>query len=757
MAIDIRQLRPSALTRIINSSPLGTICDERQLYRLRMRGGYRIGDDKTVDLLKFCAWLHHERHTPKPVTTAPASYDAHKAAARERNAQLSKLGRDIGDLPTVVNSARKLDAAQNFRLFCESYFPETFHLGWSADHLTAIKKIEQSVLHGGLFALAMPRGSGKTSLSEIAAIWASLYGHRPFTCLIGSDEGAAASMLDSIKSEIENNELLAEDFPEVCFPIQQLEGIANRCSGQLYQGKRTNISWTANEIVLPNITGSQASGVIMRVAGITGRIRGMKYKHPSGKTLRPSLVIPDDPQTDESAKSLSQCAQRERIIAGAVLGLAGPGQKIAGIMPCTVIRAGDVADRILDREKNPEWNGERTRMVTSFPDNDKLWDTYAKIRAESLRANGTIQQATAFYEANRAAMDAGAVVSWEQRFNHDEASAIQHAMNLKLTDEAAFWSEYQNEPIPDDDEADTTLTADDIAAKLNGLHKGQVPLGCNTLTMFIDVQGKLLYYVVCAWEDNFTGYVIDYGTYPDQKRRYFTLRDAKHTLQRKHRGTGLEGALYAGLQSLTDAYLGSEWKRDDGARLKIDRCLIDANWGTSTDTVYSFCRASQHSAILLPSHGRYVGASSTPFAEYRKKRGDKVGHNWRIPSTHGKRAIRHVVYDTNYWKSFVHERLCVAMGDHGCLSLYGKDPEQHRQFAEHCSSEFKVRTEGRGRIVDEWKIRPHACDNHWWDGLIGSCIGASIHNIQIEKHGSQTHASKKRMKLSTIKKQQHRH
>ncbi|MEO1984754.1 MAG: hypothetical protein ABGZ24_29910, partial [Fuerstiella sp.] len=89
----------------------------------------------------------------------------------------------------------------------------------------------------------------------------------------------------------------------------------------------------------------------------------MKYKRADGKAVRPSLVVLDDPQTDESARSLSQCANREAILAGAVLGLAGPGKKISGIMPCTVIRPDDMADNILDRDKHPEWNGERTKMV----------------------------------------------------------------------------------------------------------------------------------------------------------------------------------------------------------------------------------------------------------------------------------------------------------------------------------------------------------------------------------------------------------
>ncbi|MFO0492463.1 MAG: hypothetical protein ACK51T_08495, partial [bacterium] len=253
--------------------------------------------------------------------------------------------------------------------------------------LKVIAKIEQAVLEGGLFAMAMPRGSGKTSLCEIACLWALVYGHREFVALVGSDEEHAAGMLDSIKAELETSEILGGDFPEVCHPIRSLEGIHQRASGQLYQGKQTHIGWTAREIVLPTIAGSVASGAIIRVAGITGRIRGMKHKRVDGVSVRPSLVLIDDPQTDESARSPSQCANRERILAGAILGMAGPGRKIAGLMTLTVVRPDDLADRILDRDKHPQWQGERTKMVYSFPKSEKLWAEYARVRAEGLRAD----------------------------------------------------------------------------------------------------------------------------------------------------------------------------------------------------------------------------------------------------------------------------------------------------------------------------------------------------------------------------------
>jgi hypothetical protein len=725
---DPRRMRPSELCRLLNSTPLGEVINERQLFRHRTRAGVRIGDERHVDLLRYGAWLVQQRHAPKPKPETDP-YARLKDRARARNIALSLAGRDIGELPQVVNPERKQHAESDFRLFCDSYFPLTFHLAWSPDHLKVIAKIEQAVLRGGLFAMAMPRGSGKTSICECACIWAMLYGHQEFVCLIGSDEGHAEAMLESIKTEMESNDLLLEDFPEAVYPIHCLDGIANRCNGQLYRGERTHIGWTAREIVLPTIPDSKASAAAIRVAGLTGGFRGMKFKRADGRAVRPTLVILDDPQTDESARSLSQCATRESILAGAVLGLAGPGKKISGIMPCTVIRPADMADNILNRDKHPEWNGERTRMVYSFPTEEKLWQRYAELRAESLRNGNHGEEATEFYRQNREAMDAGAAVAWAERFNHDELSALQHAMNLKLRDEAAFFAEYQNQPLPEDNIAEGELTADQIAHKLNRMDRSAVPIGCNHLTMFVDVQANLLFFVVTAWEDNFTGYVIDYGEFPDQQRLYFTLRDARLTLPMVTKASGLEGAIYAGLETLTQEKLGREWQRDDGAALRIERCLIDANWGASTDVIYQFCRQSAHASVVLPSHGRFVGASSQPFSEYKRHPGDRVGHNWRIPNVHGKRAVRHVVYDTNYWKSFIHARLAVTMGDKGCLSLYGDSAEKHRLFGEHLTAEYRVKTAGRGRTVDEWKILPERGDNHWFDCLVGCAVGASMQGV----------------------------
>jgi len=188
------------------------------------------------------------------VAIDPASaYEAFRDRKAREAREMSRSGRDIGPLPEVVDQARKDACARDFRAFCERYFPATFALPWSDDHLKVIAKIERAVLEGGLFAMAMPRGSGKTSLCETACLWALLYGHREFVCLVGSDEQHAVQMLDSIKAELENSDQLLEDFPEVCHPIRSLEGIHQRAAGQLLDGKPTHIGWTASEIVLPTV------------------------------------------------------------------------------------------------------------------------------------------------------------------------------------------------------------------------------------------------------------------------------------------------------------------------------------------------------------------------------------------------------------------------------------------------------------------------------------------------------------------------
>jgi hypothetical protein len=662
----------------------------------------------------------------------PSPYQARKGRSRQQQREQVQAGQDIGPLPPIGNPARRSDCSRSFRVFCETYFAARFYLTWSNDHLTAIARVEAAVLRGGNFALAMPRGDGKSALLEVAVLWGVLYGHHRMVAGLCATKPKSLEMMESITIALETNELLGADFPEVCYPIRKLEGTANRAAGQTYLGERTWITWKKDEIVLPFLPGSPAAGAVIKVGGLTGgAVRGMKHARLDGSVARPSLVIIDDPQTDATARSETQNKNRENLISGAVLGMAGLDRKIAAMMATTVIQPDDMADRMLNPQTHPDWQPLRTKLIYKFPTNTKLWEEYAGVLKTGLRRGDNGAAATLFYRHRQAAMDDGSEVAWLERYDETEVSAVQHAMNLLILRPAVFWPEYQNDPAQ---ARETTewLDADAIAKRTNGLKRNAVPVACNHLTLFADVHDRLLYWLICAWEDNFTGYIVDYGTYPAQPRRDFAYRAATKTLGRATQGAGREGAIYAGLKALCDDKLARVWKRDDGAELRISTAMLDADW--ETVLVHKFIR--EHPAgNILPYKGVGLTAASAPWDDRQSKPGEHPGDHWRLGPTPNRTAKgRHVVVDTNHWKTVVQRRLALSPGDPGALTIYATDPDHrgdasdlHRLLAEHLVAETAHETMDvrRGRSLIEWRNDGRK-DNHWLDCLVGCTVLASM-------------------------------
>lgn len=678
------------------------------------------------------------------MTTATASYERHKQRAAKRQADQSRVGRDIGDIPPVRNPARRAAAERSYLAFCNSYFPQRFTLPWSRDHLRLIERIETVVMQFAQLAVAMPRGSGKTSLCECAVLFAILTGRHNFIFLIGSSKDHADSMLQNLKSELEHNDLLLEDFPEVCYPIRCLEGEARRCAGQLHHGLATHIGWLADQIILPTIPGSRVSGAVVRVGGITGNLRGAVQVRSDGSSIRPSLAVVDDPQTDESARSPSQCASRIATIKGAIAGLAGPGKRTAIIVPCTVIQQDDLADQLLDRDKNPDFQGERCKLLYEFPTAAKLWEEYARRRSASLKAGGNGSEATEFYRQRRAEMDEGADPAWPERYDKaTELSAIQHAMNLQLKDPAAFAAEYQNEPkLPD--VMSGVMKIDQVLEKVVPPRRFILPQNTTHLTAAIDVSESLLWYVVTAWGEGFSGHVVDYGCWPEQPDgQHFTQTTARYTLSTAKPGAEVEAQIAHALESLTDQIVGMVWYREDGTELPISRCFIDAGYGNSTDVVRTVCRNSQHKSVLLPSFGRGITADRKAMSDYVRKAGERHGFNWYVTAN---KAGRHLIFDANAWKSFVQQRVIQPRGDRGSLTICEHTEITARIFAEHLTGEYPVRTAGQGRVVDVWKLRPGR-DNHLFDCMVMAAVAASEQGIATIGHQTTASPRRRRRKI----------
>lgn len=694
----------------------------------------------------------------------------------------------------MVDPERRFLCERDLELFLQTYFPNSTGLSpFSDDHRRVIARLQKCIVHGGRFINAVYRGFAKTSIAIGAAIWSVTYGYRRYVAIFSASEPQAAEIIASVKMELSENDLLLEDFPEICHAFRELDGKSQRChsqkspwqsrcekchgtgkvvalsdfegddllslqtcencdgDGQAVQSKLTHIVYCSDRVAMPFIQGSKASGAILASRGITGSgTRGLLHTMPDGTKQRPDFCIVDDPQTAETANTRDQVKKRLDIIRRDIMKLAGHRKSMACVVNATVIAPDDLVEQLFDPKRNPAWEGERIKMVRQWSDaHETLWmgtkegfagECYAAIRNNWDRQSAddkkrAAEAANEFYLVNQEAMDAGAVVSWASCFAEGEHSAIQHAYNFLIDDGPdVFSTECQNES-PKQAGSEERLTSVQITNRLNRFPRFAFPREVEHLTAYIDVQGKLLYYVAAAFAQDFTGYVIDYGSFPDQRRRYFTLADSQRTLENDFPGEPIETQWAKGLNSLVNQLCGRTWDRMDGTALKMGKVIIDANYGASTKAVKRFCLTSPHSAILQAAHGKGIKAGDSPMGLWPKQEGERRGHNWLLRPDKEAKGLRHLLIDTNFWKSFVHSRLRMEPTSRGSLSLWGDDPRTHEMFGDQVTAEYSERTHGKNRTLDEWKIKPGNPDNHLGDCLVGCAVGASMLGAEI---GGQT-------------------
>jgi len=209
-----------------------------------------------------------------------------------------------------------------------------------------------------------------------------------------------------------------EYFPDVFYnpftsgQLEILDAIVQRGGAQTAGGTRTRLKWGKNEVQMPQVAGSAAAGALITIRGLDSAIRGLVRQG-----ARPDLVIVDDPETRESARSLVETTSRIETLTKDILGLAGPGERMAVVYLGTIIRQGCITDQFTDRTTNPAWSGLRHRFLISPPTNGKLWDQYIELRhADQLKGDPYGRGAHKFYIANRSAMDAGAQINNPHRY-----------------------------------------------------------------------------------------------------------------------------------------------------------------------------------------------------------------------------------------------------------------------------------------------------------------------------------------------------
>lgn len=698
------------------------------------------------------------------------AYDEKRQAAGLRQRNISRSGRELGTIPEPIDAELKESMRFDLVAFALTCFPKLFGLALSTAHRRIVERLQDAILNGGQFALAMPRGSGKTTWTLVAVLWAIVFGHRSFVVLIAATAGKAEKLAKIIKRFLSTlGTPFADLFPEVVVPCAELEGRANRATGQIHRKQPTAIEWGADQIVLATLRpltdadgrelapapASDCAGSIIATAGLTGEIRGMLYAR-GDSLIRPDFVILDDPQTKSSARSQTETQFRLEVIDEDVLGLAGPDETLSVVMPCTVIEPDDVADQLLDAERNPDWQGERIPMLISFPSNLPLWDEYREYLIAAKRAKN-YTDANKFYRKHRKKLEAGAVHYWPERLppKYKGLSAIQFAMDWFLTRTKSFWSECQQKPEGDAPPDADLLSSDEISEKQHAEDQGTPPADADIVVAFIDVQGELLFYSVAAFSlKTFSGYVIRYGSWPEQSTRNFTLAGARKTLSKMYTGArggklSLENVIRRALDDCGDWLLDQIWTKPDGQELKIQRLAIDGGWKTKTVRESVAARRDPRVFVAFGRDSKLTGQDQP--GDRKAASGD-----WRARTDIPNR-VRFITIVPNPWKTFTHARLATDIGEAGSLSLYRDDAFRHDTYALHQRAEVRKRKRIDGADVDFWTLPPSKPDNHWHDTLVGCCVladheGATLWTGSAGRSSSSSSAPKTKKKSARKRK-----
>lgn len=663
---------------------------------------------------------HPVRRGPKP----QEGYDE-RAANRALQAKKRAAARDI-EIPECVNPKRRSKAAKSLLAFAMAYFsrppslrypgmPAWFSLEPGDVHLEFIEAFERICWYGGQEAWAAPRGAGKDTILKIGAMWAALNGHKWYPLLGAFKLEMSERMLRDIKSQLEVNDWLHDDYPEVCAPVRALEQSALRARTQTVNGQPTRMEWGSRYIVLPTIEGSLASGRIIGTGSVNGAIRGENVG-----SVRPDLVALTDPQTRDVAKNPTQVKEVMDLIRQDFGGLSSNVEPLAALALVTVIRKNDVADRLTDRRRHPEWNGRKHVAIKAWPERMDLWNQYEELKRDGQEGgeDPTGRAAHTFYLENREEMDRGAVTYWPPAYikhkapdgSQLESSQLEHLMNERYTmGHEGFMAEFQNDPVEEGVDS-SGLTVDVIQHRQSQYQHLIVPDDCVKLTQGVDIRDRELHYVTVAWTNDATGFVIDYAIVEYSMLVDDDLHGRPGLLE------PLDKVVLSELRRLRGAVVASPYRRIEGLVAEVDLSVVDS--GHRKTAVYQFVRESGPRWIAAKGMGR--GQGQERFHRPQAGEGRSIGQYWYGAAQPERLMLWHL--DADHWKTHVHEGLIMAPGAPGSLSLFRAEPKVHKTLANHLLAETWY--------VDkqQW-VREHR-QNHFFDCLYMACAAADMLGIR---------------------------
>jgi predicted phage terminase large subunit-like protein len=252
-----------------------------------------------------------------------------------------------------------------------------------------------------------PRGSAKSTIATLCyVLCAALENWEPYIWIVSDTKEQAHTHLENVKTELVENRLLAEAYPEATGPGRH---------------------WRAKSVELAN-------GVVIESYGTLQRIRGRRRR-----AERPTLIVCDDLQNDSHIYSPDLRDASRRWFHGTLLNAGSPKTNIVNL--ATALHREALA---LELHSSAGWISVRFAAIESWPTNTALWDEWEAIYCEAGNANAK-SLAREFYASHRSEMDAGAKVLWP------DVEDLYTLMQMRIeSGRTAFEREKQGSPIDPD-------------------------------------------------------------------------------------------------------------------------------------------------------------------------------------------------------------------------------------------------------------------------------------------------------------------
>lgn len=325
---------------------------------------------------------------------------------------------------TGANGIRRKLASIDMEFFGRAYLPHyftrkspDFHRELDAIWQEGVLKnkipLEKSELRlisrmqGTHRATAAPRGHAKsTNLTFKGSLHAIVYGYKHYPIILSDSSDQAESFLDAIRVELEENEMIREDFGDI---------VGNKVWNNKVLLTKTNIK--------------------IEAIGSGKKIRGRKHRN-----WRPDLIILDDIENDENVRTPEQ---RSKLLNWFYKAVSKAGDDYTDIIFIgTMLHYDSLLANIL---RNPSYKSIKYKAVLSFSAHDDLWSEWESIFTD-LTNDHREEDAKKYFLDHKEEMLQGTQVLWEDKLSYYDLMVIKVSEG-----EAAFFSEEQNEPINPED------------------------------------------------------------------------------------------------------------------------------------------------------------------------------------------------------------------------------------------------------------------------------------------------------------------